>query len=65
MNALYFIGGAPLRCPNLEAYWSDPAPFEAERRDGQAKIDALFAAHTARVRAQQEARWAQEEQGEA
>lgn len=44
---------------------TDPDWYERQRREGQAKIDALFAAHTARVRAQQEARWAAEEQGEA
>lgn len=56
-----FLGGTPLYVPTLEAYWRDPAPFEAERAREQAKIDALFAKHDARVRAEQERRWAQEE----
>jgi hypothetical protein len=47
----------------LEAYWRDPAPFEAERVEGQAQINALFAPHEARIRAQMEAMWAAEEAG--
>ena len=45
----------------IQAYWRDPRPFEAARKQGQAEIDALFAEHNARVRAKQEARWAKEE----
>jgi hypothetical protein len=56
-----FIDGAPLHVPNLEAYWRDSRPFETERRREQARIDALFAPHDARVRAEREARWAAEE----
>ncbi len=44
----------------IEAYWRDPAPFQAARAAGQARIDAAFASHEARVRAQLEARWARE-----
>ena len=46
----------------LEAYWRDPTPFEAEQVAGQAQINALFAPHEARIRAQMEARWAAEEE---
>lgn len=47
--------------PELEAYWRDPAPFEAERARQRAIYDAALAPHRARVRAAQEARWAAEE----
>lgn len=47
--------------PTLEAYWHDPAPFEAEKVVGQARLNAVFAPHEARVRAQMEARWTAEE----
>lgn len=57
-----FLGGMPLFVPNLEAFWRDSRPFEAERAREQAKMDALFAEHDARVRAEQERRWAQEEE---
>ena len=60
-HTITFINGEPLKVPALEAYWRDPQPFEAERVRGQAAIDALFEDHRARVRAEQEARWAAEE----
>jgi hypothetical protein len=41
----------------IEAYWRDPAPFEAARIAGQAQIDALFVKHDASVRRAQEVRW--------
>jgi hypothetical protein len=44
----------------IEAYWRDPTPFDAARVEGQARIDALFVPHEARVKAQMEARWASE-----
>jgi len=47
----------------LAEYWHDQTPFNTERQQGQAAIDALFLPHWARVRAEQEARWALE-QGE-
>lgn len=62
MAGLTFIDGAPLFVPTLEAYWRDPRPFEAAKREGQAQVKALFSAHDARVRAEQEARWAREGQ---
>lgn len=55
-----FIGGAPLHVPELERYWRDPRPFEAERQREQARIDALFAEHDRQQRARQEERWARE-----
>lgn len=61
MGGVTFLGGLPLYVPTLEQYWRDPRPFEAERAREQAKMDALFAEHDARVRAEQERRWAQEE----
>ena len=45
----------------LEAYWRDPAPFEAEKAAGQAQVNALFAEHEAKCRADREARWAADE----
>lgn len=61
MGVMTFIGGTPLFVPDLQEYWRDPMPFEIERQEGQARIDALFAKHDAMVRAAQEARWAAEE----
>ena len=47
----------------IEAYWRDPAPFEAERAARQAEVNAewdrIFAASPWRQR--QLARWAEEE----
>lgn len=40
---------------------ANPAAYEAERAAGQAKINALFAAHDARSLAAQQARWDEEE----
>lgn len=34
-----FVGGEPLMVPNLQAYWRDPAPYEAERRVRQAELN--------------------------
>jgi len=56
-----FLGGMPLYVPNLEAFWRDPRPFEAERAREQAKVDALFAEHDAKWRAEQAKRWEDEE----
>lgn len=53
-----FIDGTPLACPNLEAYWRDPAPFEAERERRRQEFNAALAGHDARVREAQEVRWA-------
>lgn len=39
---------------------ANPEQYRAEREHEQAKIDALFVGHDARVRAVQEARWALE-----
>jgi len=57
---------APIDCSAINAALHlDPA-YLAERAAGQAAIDALFEPHFARVRADQEARWAREEaEGEA
>lgn len=57
-----FIDGSVIFCPNLQAYWRDPAPYEAEKRAGQAGIDRLFAPHDARVREDKERIWALIEQ---
>lgn len=38
--------------PTLEAYWSNPDPFRAERNEQLAIHRAAFANHDARVRAQ-------------
>ncbi|RYF11403.1 MAG: hypothetical protein EOO77_19450 [Oxalobacteraceae bacterium] len=57
------IDDEPLSVPTLEMYWKNPAPFEAEKVEGQAQINALFAPHEARIRAQMEAMWAAEEAG--
>ncbi|MGI4744922.1 MAG: hypothetical protein ACRYGI_11505 [Janthinobacterium lividum] len=46
----------------IEAYWRDPSTFIAERARRFAEFDAAMAPHDARVRAKQEARWAQEGQ---
>lgn len=46
----------------LEAYWANPEPFEAERRRGQAQIDALFVAHEANVLKQMQDIWDREGQ---
>lgn len=56
-----FIDGAPLMVPNLERYWSNPAPYDAERAWKRRQFEEAMAAHDARVRAQQEKRWAREE----
>lgn len=53
--------GEPRAFAVTEEYWRDPAPFELERVAGQAAIDRLFDKHKARVRAEQERRWAREE----
>lgn len=72
-DALYSGRGAMIHAPSpiktaasfdfseIEAYWRNPAPFEAARIAGQAQIDALFVEHDAAVRRAQEARWALEE----
>ncbi len=52
---------APLRCPELEEYWRDPRPFEAERAVMQAKLNAEWDARVAPARERQLARWAEEE----
>ena len=52
---------APVYAPTCEAYWRDPAPFDAAKVQGQTEIDALFASHEARWKAEQEARWAVED----
>ena len=41
----------------LYAYWRDPSPFEVERRAEQDKLNAPY---RARVKADNEARWAKE-----
>lgn len=58
--ATYFIDGAPLRCPDLEAYWQNPRPFEAEVADRRASIHATIDNGMAALNAKQAARWAQE-----
>lgn len=45
----------------IEAYWRNPQPFEQERARRLAMFNAAMAAHDARVRAEQERRWAKEE----
>ncbi|MFE8106941.1 hypothetical protein [Sphingomonas melonis] len=45
----------------IEEYWRNPAPFEAAKVAGQAQVNALFADHEAKCRAEREARWAAEE----
>jgi propanediol dehydratase small subunit len=39
---------------------NNPAEFEAMRREGQARINALFAVHEAKQRAHREAMWARD-----
>lgn len=46
----------------LEAYWRDPAPFEADRRRGQAEINAAFVQHEVNVLKQMQAIWDKEGQ---
>jgi hypothetical protein len=44
----------------VEAYWRNPAPFEAERDAMRDTFNAAMAPHDKRVRAQMEALWAGE-----
>lgn len=60
MTYITFIDGAPLRCPDLEAYWQNPAPFEAEREAQRAIAHAAIDAGMAASRARQLARWDRE-----
>lgn len=53
---------APNPFAEIEAFWADPTPYEYARIAGQAAINALFADHEARVRAEQAARWAREDE---
>lgn len=46
----------------LEAYWANPEPFEAERRRGQAQINALFVDHEANTLKQMQDMWDREGQ---
>lgn len=46
----------------VQAYINNPAPFEAERARRRAIFNAAMAAHDARVRAEQERRWAFEQE---
>lgn len=46
----------------VQAYIDNPAPFEAERVRRRAIFNAAMAGHDARVREEQERRWAEEEQ---
>lgn len=56
-----FISGEPLHCPELENYARNPAPYDAERAWKRRQFEEAMAAHDARVRAEQEARWLEEE----
>lgn len=58
----YLIEGEVLAVPTLQEYWRNPQKFEDERNRQRAIFDAALAAHDARVRQQQEARWSREEQ---
>ncbi len=57
MTYITFIDGAPLRCPDLEAYWQNPRPFEAEVTERRASIHAHIDAGMAALNAKQAARW--------
>lgn len=46
----------------VQAYIDNPAPFEAERAMRRAIFNAALAAHDAQVRADQERRWAFEQE---
>lgn len=48
-------------CTEINEALRYPERYEARRVAGQAEIDALFAAHNARVWAEMERRWAEEE----
>lgn len=45
----------------VQAYINNPKPFDEERARRLAIFNAAMAGHDARVRAEQERRWAQEE----
>ncbi|MEH3121203.1 MAG: hypothetical protein PGN16_04350 [Sphingomonas phyllosphaerae] len=55
------IDPTPIDCTEINEALRYPARYEARRAAAQAEIDALFSEHNARVRAEQEARWAAEE----
>lgn len=50
----------PMDMSALKSFWRDPAPYIAEERRRRAQFDAAMAPHDARVRAAQEARWAED-----
>lgn len=58
----HFLDGEVLAVPTLHEYWRNPQKFEDERNRQRAIFNASLAAHDARVRQQQEARWSREEQ---
>ncbi|APX66291.1 hypothetical protein AV944_11130 [Sphingomonas sp. LK11] len=60
MTYITFIDGAPLRCPDLEAYWQNPRPFEAEVTERRASIHSHIDAGMAALNAKQAARWDRE-----
>lgn len=45
----------------VQAYLNNPQPFDEERAQRRAIFNAAMAGHDARVREEQEIRWAQEE----
>lgn len=60
MTALYFIDGAPLRVPTLEAYARNPAPFDAEIAANRALCNAAIDHGMRHLNQRQAARWAAE-----
>lgn len=46
----------------IESYWRNPKPFDEERARRLAIFNAAMAAHDARVREEQERRWAFEKE---